>query len=77
MSNAAKGRRAMPIYLKRPAICGECGARLPVGCLARWYRTGAVFGLTCHGEGKTAPVPLSGRDMAAGENTFTGSVNKC
>ena len=70
MRNAAKGRRAMPLRLKRKAICHECGALIPAGAMARWYRTGAVFGLTCHGEGKTAPIPLSGRDLAAGENSL-------
>lgn len=38
----------MIITLKREATCADCGASLPVGARARWYRTGATYGLTCH-----------------------------
>jgi hypothetical protein len=39
----------MIIKLKRPATCHECGARILAGTQAKWYRSGAVFGLFCHG----------------------------
>lgn len=38
----------MEITLKREATCAECGATLPPGTRARWYRNGAVYGLSCH-----------------------------
>jgi len=36
------------ISLRRAAKCADCGADLPVGTRAKWYRNGAVYGLTCH-----------------------------
>lgn len=38
----------MQITLKREAACAECGARLPVGSPARWYRNGTIYGVNCH-----------------------------
>jgi hypothetical protein len=43
----------MTITLKRAANCQECGARLPVGTRARWYRSGKVYGLECHAKRDT------------------------
>jgi hypothetical protein len=40
--------KTMTITLKRAATCAQCGAALPVGARASWYRNGAVYGLTCH-----------------------------
>jgi len=36
------------ISLRRAAKCADCGADLPVGARAKWYRNGAVYGVTCH-----------------------------
>jgi hypothetical protein len=36
------------ITLRRPDTCADCGAALPIGARARWYRNGAVYGLDCH-----------------------------
>lgn len=36
------------ITLKRDDVCADCGAALPAGVQARWYRNGKVYGLTCH-----------------------------
>lgn len=38
----------MVITLRRAGKCAECGAALPAGVRARWYRNGAVYGLDCH-----------------------------
>ena len=38
----------MIITLKRAGTCRECGAALPIGTRANWYRNGAVYGLDCH-----------------------------
>jgi hypothetical protein len=58
----------MVIRLKRPATCGECGARIQPGTLAKWYRSGAVFGLFCHGE---VVIPTDERTRATGEREDT------
>lgn len=36
------------IMLRRDGQCADCGAALPAGVKARWYRSGAVYGLDCH-----------------------------
>jgi hypothetical protein len=38
----------MIITLKREGTCADCGATLAPGTRARWYRTGATYGLDCH-----------------------------
>ena len=38
----------MTITLKRAAKCQQCGAELPAGARANWYRNGTVYGLDCH-----------------------------
>ncbi len=38
----------MIITLQREGTCADCGATLPAGTQARWYRNGLVYGLTCH-----------------------------
>jgi len=38
----------MVITLRRAGVCADCGAALPVGASARWYRSGKLYGLTCH-----------------------------
>lgn len=46
---------AIAITLKRDATCADCGATLLAGTLARWYRDGRVFGLTCHQPSVASP----------------------
>lgn len=46
----------MVITLRRSGTCGECGAELPAGSKAKWYRNGKVYGLTCHTRGDGAVV---------------------
>jgi hypothetical protein len=58
----------MVIRLKRDAICGDCGHRILKGTLAKWYRSGAVFGLFCHGE---VVIPTDSRTRATGEREET------
>jgi len=36
------------INLKFAANCKDCGAYLPVGTKARWYRKSGTFGIGCH-----------------------------
>jgi len=63
------------ITLKRPAVCHDCGARLAVGTPARWYRSGAVFGLTCHGRGEHTPrVEYRGEDYQCSD---AGYEDRC
>ena len=38
----------MHITLKHEASCAECGAMLPAGTKARWFRNGDVYGNMCH-----------------------------
>lgn len=38
----------MIVELQRDGTCAECGAALPAGTRARWYRNGAVYGIDCH-----------------------------
>ena len=64
VDTAMKPRKPMFLKLKRPALCHLCGARIPAGAVARWYRSGAVFGLACHDQ---TPQPIDGRSLAAGE----------
>lgn len=45
----------MEITLKRDGTCADCGASLPAGTRARWYRNGTVFGLDCHEKGDARP----------------------
>jgi hypothetical protein len=54
------------IKLKRAATCHDCGAHIPAGTQARWYRSGAVYGLTCHGQ-QTASA-LDHKQRASGED---------
>lgn len=44
----------MVITLKRAGVCRECGAQLPAGTRASWYRNGAVYGLNCHAKNGAA-----------------------
>lgn len=48
-------RRSMPsaVALTVTAVCAQCGAKLPAGSIARVYRNGAVYGVSCH---ETRPV---------------------
>ena len=39
---------ARTITLRYAARCADCGAQLPAGTRARWYRRGVVYGLACH-----------------------------
>lgn len=50
------------ISLRRAAKCADCGADLPVGTRAKWYRNGSVYGLTCHARPANLPTR---RDRAA------------
>ncbi len=36
------------ITLKHDALCSDCGAALPAGSKARWFRDGSVYGDACH-----------------------------
>ena len=56
------------ITLKRKGRCHDCGAILQPGTRARWYRSGAVFGLTCHGTGKSTPYAGDGKTRASAED---------
>ncbi len=47
----------MTITLKRPANCKECGAPLPAGTRANWYRNGDVYGYDCHARKPQAQRP--------------------
>ena len=38
----------MTITLKHEATCADCGAVLPAGSKARWFRDGSVYGNACH-----------------------------
>ena len=38
----------MTITLKHEAQCRDCGAVLPVGTKARWFRNGDIYGNACH-----------------------------
>lgn len=51
----------MIITLKHEATCRDCGAKLPAGTRARWYRSGAVYGLDCHERTDTQPRRRRGR----------------
>ena len=46
----------MIITLQRDGTCADCGASLPAGTRARWYRNGAVYGLDCHEASATRPA---------------------
>ena len=39
---------ARTITLKFPGTCADCGTRLAVGELARWYGRGRIYGIGCH-----------------------------
>lgn len=56
----------MEITLKRDGTCADCGASLPAGTRARWYRNGTVFGLDCHEKG-AARSKRRGRERTAFE----------
>jgi hypothetical protein len=58
----------MVIKLRKPATCHDCGKRIEAGTLAKWYRSGAVFGLFCHGE---QVRPADARTRATGEREDT------
>ena len=73
----------MFITLTRPATCADCGASLPVGERARWYRDRRVFGLAGHArraEAPSAPPPVrqpaAARqdDRALAPEVFTGET---
>ena len=49
----------MTITLKRPATCAECGAALPAGIKAAWYRNGDVYGYDCHARTPKAERPAA------------------
>lgn len=38
----------MTITLKHEAQCRDCGAVLPAGTKARWFRNGDIYGNACH-----------------------------
>src|SRR4051812_43756016 len=38
----------MTITLKHDTQCRDCGATLPAGSRARWFRNGDVYGNECH-----------------------------
>ena len=42
------GITEMFITLKHEARCADCGAPLPAGTRARWFRDGSVYGDACH-----------------------------
>ena len=42
----------MLITLTRESTCADCGATLPVGTRAKWYRNGTTYGLSCHAQVK-------------------------
>jgi hypothetical protein len=58
----------MVIKLRRIARCHQCGAIIQPGTLAKWYRSGAVFGLFCHGP---QVIPADERTRATGEREET------
>lgn len=39
---------AKTITLKYDARCKQCGAHLPSGTEARYYKRGFIYGLSCH-----------------------------
>ena len=39
---------ARTITLRYDARCRECGAHLPAGTEARYYKRGFIYGLKCH-----------------------------
>jgi len=39
---------ASTITLRYDATCRDCGARLPAGTRARYYKRGFIYGLDCH-----------------------------
>ena len=39
---------ARTITLKFPGTCRDCGTKLAVGELARWYGRGRIYGIGCH-----------------------------
>lgn len=47
----------MTITLKREATCAECGAAIPAGTRANWYRNGDVYGYDCHARTPKAERP--------------------
>ena len=50
----------MHITLKFDAQCADCGATLPAGTRARYFRDGSVYGNECH-RWNTAELPQSTR----------------
>ena len=39
---------ARTITLKFAGTCADCGTKLGVGALARWYGRGRIYGIGCH-----------------------------
>lgn len=39
---------ARTITLRYDATCRDCGADLPAGTKAKYYKRGFIYGLTCH-----------------------------
>ena len=62
----------MIITLRRAAICRECGATLPAGVRANWYKNGAVYGLTCHSKsaGRTSARVDSNEDYPCSDRGY-------
>ena len=58
---------ALTITLRRPATCRQCGAHLPAGSRARWYKNGAVYGLHCHERSHTERPRHSAEDYACSD----------
>lgn len=56
----------MIITLTRDGTCADCGAHLPAGTTAKWYRNGSVYGLTCHPK-RARTARSRGRDRTAYE----------
>lgn len=72
-SSSEAPRAGRPIIkLKRPAVCRDCGAHLPVGHAARWYGRYAIYGVGCHErEGEAvheSPQTIYERQLAIAES---------
>jgi hypothetical protein len=61
----------MTITLKRAAHCKQCGAALPIGSRAKWYRNGDVYGLNCHSRKSDAgPDGYQGEDYVCSDRGY-------
>lgn len=66
----------MTITLQHEAQCRDCGAVLPAGTKARWFRNGDVYGNDCH-RWQVAGLPESRRaDLLKAVEGVLGAVRR-